>query len=117
MQVILNFEKHSCIVRKEDRDFKIYSDSLLLHRVKKELYKQGHNVIKKRMWKDGHLVSDSEHYIRERKGEFCIWWPNYAVEFAFKDFNKGQVILRVEMDDNSVPVFSEKCFCRGNTDA
>lgn len=39
-------------------------DSLLLYKIKNLLNKAGANLIKKRMWKDGHLVSDYAQYIR-----------------------------------------------------
>lgn len=80
----------SCTVEREEGDDKYYSDSVLLHHVKKELIRQGYDVIKKRMWKDGHLVSDTEQYIRERKvhdDSLMIWWPDYQVHNAHPIYN------------------------------
>lgn len=41
-------------------------ESLLLYHVKTMLLRMGYDVIKKRMWKDGHLVDDSRQYVRTR---------------------------------------------------
>lgn len=75
---------------------KVYSESRLLHQVKKELQVRGFDVIKKRMWKDGHLVSDTEHYIRDRKGRFSIWFPDYALRFSYEDYNRDHVSYQIE---------------------
>ncbi len=86
-----------CKVTREIKDPKIYSESRLLYLVKKELIRQGYDVIKKLMSKDGHLVSDTEHYIRDRRDKFAIWFGSYALRFSYEDYNKdGEVIYQVE---------------------
>lgn len=85
-----------CKVPRENEDPKLYNESRLLHLVKKELIKQGYDVIKKFMWKDGHLVSDTEHYIRERNGDFVIWFSAYALRFSYEDYNEGELFYYVE---------------------
>ena len=83
-------------------DKPIYSESQLLYRVKLELNKLGYNFIKKLMWKDGHLTSEGQHYLRARKvpvkhGEIeSIWDTNYQVRDAAKDYNAGGVTYRIE---------------------
>ena len=92
--------KYHCTTTREEGDPKIYSESLLLYRVKQELIKQGYDVIKKRMWKDGHLVDDTQSYIRSRKDNkdsFAIWDTSYAIRFTYEDYNKdGELELTVE---------------------
>ena len=94
-----------CIVTKEKGDKKIYGDlnaageSLLLYKVKQELIKQGHKVIKKRMYKDDHMTCEMRQYIRTVPGykpSFCIYNNRYDIEHANDNFNRGEVILTVE---------------------
>lgn len=90
-------------VNREPKDpAKFYSESLLLHHVKLQLSKwMKKDFIKKLMWKDGHLVADTCHYIRERKGTpkwlMAIWDDQYAIRSLCDEWNKnGQIKLRVE---------------------
>jgi hypothetical protein len=65
--------EHICIVTKEPGDPRFSGnvnaagESRLLHHVKKILNERGYDLIKKRMWKDGHLVDDMQQYLRTRK--------------------------------------------------
>jgi len=70
----------------------------LLYQIKRELQKLGFDVIKKRMWKDGHMVSDHCQYIRSRNVKvadaFMIWDSEYAVRDLAEDYRKrGYVTL------------------------
>ena len=96
----VKLEKKTCIVTREDGDKRMSTESQLLYHVKLELQKQGHDVIKKRMWKDGHMVSDHCQYVRERKGKFGIWDEQYPIRDIVEDFRKvGRVVLSVaELD-------------------
>lgn len=74
------------------------AESRFLYHVKKELIKQGYDVIKKRMYKDGHLMGDDDmQYIRSRKinkEAFCIYDPSWAVRDLINQFKtEGKVIL------------------------
>jgi len=89
-----------CKVTRESTDKKLYNESLLLHKIKLELIKQGYDVIKKRMWKDGHLYGhDNTQYIRTRnkkaKDFMMIYDGNYAIRFNYEDYNKGELILNI----------------------
>jgi len=103
MKVILNRKEQTCQVIREKGDRKFYGvynaqgESKLLHAAKKELKKQGYDLIKKRMWKDGHLVDDIQQYIRTRKiPGFCIYNRRWSVRGAEEDYNsKGEVTLAV----------------------
>lgn len=99
-----------CIVRREEGDPKFSGvvngagESRLLYHVKNELNKQGYDLIKKRMWKDGHLMDDMQQYLRTRKkgagkADIYIYNPNWNVCGAEEDFNRtGEVELAVETD-------------------
>ena len=98
----VELQKSHCIITREEGDPKIYSESLLLDKVKKELIKQGYDVIKKRMWKDGHLYGDDTlQYIRTRnvkdeKNFFQIYDNDYAIRPMVRDFNEGSLDLWVD---------------------
>ena len=92
----------SCVVTREDGDPAYYGnraaagESRLLYAIKKALIAQGFDVIKKRMWRDGHMMDDMQQYIRSRNTPgFCIFNDVWAVRGANEDFNKSEVTLRV----------------------
>lgn len=96
-------------VTREEGDPKYYGvknaagESKLLHAIKTQLNKEGYNLIKKRMWKDGHLVDDCQQYLRTRKKEtgkdyIAIYNSRFQIEGADVQFNEGQVFLAVERD-------------------
>lgn len=112
MKVNLDLTKNECIVTKEQGDPRFtrgyaLPESTFLYHVLKALKSQGYDVIKKRMWKDGHVVDDTQQYIRTRKwnsgydtaGEWAVYNGNYAMYDLGEEFNKacvGEVIyLRV----------------------
>lgn len=105
----LELTQNTLTVTREPRDKKYYGiasgkgESLLLNDIKKELNRQGYDLIKKRMWKDGHLVDDLQQYLRTRKkgagkADIYIYSGFWAVRGANEDFNAGQVVLNVERD-------------------
>lgn len=72
-------------------------ESGLLYDVLKALKKQGQDVIKKRMWRDGHMMDDNQQYIRTRHymtsepgtaGEFAIYNNRWTIEDAGEEYNK-----------------------------
>ena len=79
----------------------VSSESAFWFAVKMALRSQGHNVIKKLMAKDGHMVSDGIYYVRSRNmakpGAFAIWDDQYAVRNVAEDFNTGKPLtLKLE---------------------
>ena len=95
MQVEL--KEHELIARKSPGDKPISEESQLLHRIKEVLRKQGHDVIKKEMVKDGHLVSENVYYLRQRRSKWVIWNSSYQIYDASQDYNKhGFTTLNVE---------------------
>ena len=104
--MIVTLNKNTCIVTREWNDPHFHSggwsssESTFLYHVLKELKDQGYDVIKKRMWKDGHMVDNTQQYIRSRSwkkdGDFFILNNSYSIFDAGDKFNKdGQVILDV----------------------
>lgn len=82
---------------------KIYSDSSFWHKVKTELQKQGHDVIKKLMWKDGHLKDDNEYYVRSRKylpDSFMISQTDFAIRSVYDDYNTDGVMSALVIDNS-----------------
>lgn len=103
MKVTLDLENNICIVEREAQDKPLHRsgwqgadhDSIFYLRVRRELQKQGHDVLSKRMWKDGHMYgSDATLYIRTRnkKKGFMVYDGDYALRFAFEDFNQKRVV-------------------------
>lgn len=111
MKVTLNQSGHpkaygTCIVEREPGDPYFYTDSVMMYHMKQELNKQGYDLIKKRMWRDGHLVDDRQQYLRSRnvkaKNLIMIWWPHYSVRNAFPDFNSGEYTVKFFFDGETI---------------
>lgn len=107
MKVELNFDAGHCKVSADGNDpifrrggWSIDAESTFLHHVKMELIKQGYDVIKKRMWRDGHMVDETQQYIRTRnkKSGFAIYNNRYALFDAGEQFNDyNEVYLALEV--------------------
>jgi hypothetical protein len=97
----VELKSHSCVVTREAGDKRLKNESALLHHVKLALIAQGFDVIKKLMWKDGHMVSEYQHYIRTRRARvgteaIAIFSNFFALRDASEDFNTdGKVTLSV----------------------
>lgn len=102
---------HQCIVTKEPGDprfngiINAAGESRLLYHIKNILNKKGYDLIKKRMHKDGHLVSEIQQYLRTRKRtgnpqkDIYIYNSNWNVEGADGVLNReGKVILSIVTD-------------------
>lgn len=104
MRVELSTNK--CVVTYEPGDKRYYGirnaagESNLLYAVKNELNTQGYDFIKKRMWRDGHMMDDLQQYLRERdtRGKcLAIFNGSFLIEGANDILNrKGVVSLIVE---------------------
>jgi hypothetical protein len=111
MKVELNLEKGFCKVTKEKGDPYFSSggyanaESTFLYHVKRELQKQGYDVIKKRISSDpGNLVDDYAQWVRTRnwniendkKVEFAVFNDNRVMYDAGLEFNReGEFVLAV----------------------
>ena len=93
------------------------AESRLLHNVQKILDRRGYDLIKRRMWRDGHTFG-SEHiqYLRSRNlkavPSLYVYHVEYAVEVAAEKYNVlGRAVLDVAYgagreDD---PEFEREC--------
>ena len=92
MRVVL--KRHCALVYKTARDARVNSDSQFLYHVKRELQRRGFDVIKKRMWRDGHMVSDTQQYVRTRdtKNGFAVFQTDYALRSSYPSYNSGHVV-------------------------
>ena len=104
-------KNNACIVTREQNDPCFYGkqnasgESKLLYHVKNILNKQGYDLIKKRMYKDGHLVDDLQQYLRVRKAtgnpekDICIYNQHWSIQGAETAYNKtGRTVLYVMRD-------------------
>lgn len=105
---------NECIITREQDDPRFKDggfaggnagESRLLYHVKNILNKRGYDLIKKRMWRDGHMVDDLQQYLRTRKPtgdpnkDIYIYNNFWQIRGAEEDFNKdGQVILSIGTD-------------------
>lgn len=115
MRVEFDPAHHVCIVEKEEGDphfsgiHNAAGESRLLYHLKLHLNTltdasgQHYDFIKKRMWRDGHLVDDMQQYLRERntrrKDGRCLAVYNsfWQIEGADSFLNRhGKVTFRVE---------------------
>jgi hypothetical protein len=76
------------------------AESRLLYNVQKALDRRGYGLIKKRMWRDGHMFGcEHSQYLRSRnlKGvpSLYVYHADYALEVAAESFN---VLGRVRLD-------------------
>ncbi len=105
----LEFKGNTLVVTREEGDKKYYGiingagESNLLHAIKTELNKQGYDLIKKRMGKDGHLVDDMQQYLRTRKkgagkADIYIYSGVWALRGINEDFNAGEAVFNVDYD-------------------
>lgn len=94
---------------REENDPKFYGiryaagESNLLFYIKTWLNQRGFELIKKRAWKDGHLLDDKQQYLRANKKSsksphICIYSGFFAIEGAEKPWNEGEVDLMLETD-------------------
>lgn len=97
--MLLDFSKPGVLViRKEVTDPKFHRDeSWFMHRVKVSLRNKGFDAIKKLAHKDGNLVDDTMHYIRDRKGRWSVYDSRYALRCISEEFDQnGEVSLNVQ---------------------
>lgn len=109
----------TCIRESDDPKFygvqQAKGESGLFHWLKQQITK-GHSDlpsnfpsgwIKKRMWKDGHIVSELQQYLRTRKPistaddgtplYMCLYNGSWAIRGAEQDWNEGSVKLTMAL--------------------
>ena len=86
MPLTVNFDldKGTCVVSSNKKyPVNMRGESALWYDIKKALIEQGHDVVKKRMYKDG------PYYIRHRKWQWCLVDNYGAIRFLTKPINEG----------------------------
>ena len=102
----------NCVVTREAGDRKPYTESALLHAIKKALNDRGHDLVKRIMAKDGHMVGGDTgpHYLRDRKRRYCIWDDAYAVRLLHETYKaEGRVVLVCSTLDGLKVDITELC--------
>jgi hypothetical protein len=103
--------KENCLVITREKGDTKYTnsgwstaESKLLYHIKEKLNSQGYDLIKKRMWKDGHLVDNEQQYLRTRnKNSKCphiyIYNSSWQVYDAGRDLmEKNETTLSIVRD-------------------
>jgi len=102
-------------VVREAGDKKVYNESRFFYLIRNLIKLMGYDIIKTRMSKDGHMVCETQPYIRSRRPRkltkdstrftFYLYFGNYQIRNAYEDFNKkGEVILSCDWNVFSAPV-------------
>ena len=90
----------TCKVERGDSQ-RIYKDSTLMTHIRRELQRQGYDVITKDLSRDkGNLLSPGCYGVRTRKldetpNTFVIVHSDYCIDSAYKSYNRGQVMFTV----------------------
>jgi hypothetical protein len=105
----ITIHETAIVVEREEGDPKFYGvkdakgESNFLHWLKGILNKPPYSfdLIKKRMWKDGHMMDNLQQYLRTRKQRkgapyMMIWNGNWQINGIEEDWNAGKCMLRVE---------------------
>lgn len=102
--MLVEIKKFVVVFRREVTDRRFYKDeSTFLHHAKKALIALGYDCIKKKAWKDGHLVDDSLFCIRDRKKRWMIFDGQHAIRNLAEDFDGNEeVYLRIHQLGDSV---------------
>ena len=106
MKVIFG-SKLYVIIEKEDTKISknVQGDSSLMYQLKNLLNQEGFNMIKKRMWKDGHMTDESNQYIRQSSTakktdpHFYIYDSETAVYYIKERFDNVTENLREVIKD------------------
>lgn len=96
--MIVVYQNGALRVLKEPGDRRYGKDeSLFWYHLRCKLLEMGYDVVKRRMYKDGHMVLDSLFYVRDRKHRWCLYDNLSAVRFMSQDFDtKGEVSLSIQ---------------------
>ena len=74
-------------------DPRVYRESTLYRHIARKLRELGHDVVVKRMAKDGHLRDDKEFYIRERRWKWALYFGHWQIRNPHTDYNHGELVL------------------------
>jgi hypothetical protein len=82
------------IILHRESGSRIYKDTTLLYQAAKLLNTKGANVIRKEACKDGHLTSEGNYYLVDRKRHYGWHFSHYQLRPAYQDYNDGKLCLQ-----------------------
>lgn len=84
------------VLTREKGDQNPKDESHLFYLIRNQLRKEGEDVIKKEMSKDGHMISDNVFYVRSRKpksaGSYAIYDSRYALRDSAEEYRKNGTV-------------------------
>ena len=101
----IQFTEDMLVVSREENDKKYYGirnakgESNLLYAIQQKLKALGYKVIKKRMWRDGHMVDELQQYLRTPKGIEPSWmafnpeWQVVGLEYDWNTAGRVELVL------------------------
>ena len=97
-------------VKRGEKDAAISKESTFYYQLAKEVNKLfGWDTIRKEMCKDGHMVSDGQFYLVDRKRQFGFFQTDWATYDVCKDYyNKRDVVVLSVHDmreDTTIPIY------------
>jgi hypothetical protein len=84
-------EFKNLLIEQEEGDKKFYNESAFFYAVKKLLNSQGHDLVKRNMEKDGHMMS-APYYLRDRRWRYCYYDNYYAIADIAKCYNLNKKV-------------------------
>lgn len=85
-------DEYKRLIVTTDEKEKYYKESTLYYHIKKELLKQGFDVVRQVPEKDGHMTS-APYYIRDRKGKYCWIDDSSAIRELQTELNEKQRVM------------------------
>jgi hypothetical protein len=99
----VDLQKTRCIIFRLEGDPHFPSETAFWYALKRELQSQGHDVIKRLMTRDGHLVSEGVYYIRDRKCKWCLEDPMRDIDAIHQTYNAYGVITLLRHYWENIP--------------
>lgn len=87
-----------CIITASSSTERFYADTAFFYALKVAMQAAGLDVIKRRMWKDGHMVDDCDYYIRDRKWRFCVHDADSQIRAVYTAFNDNRAVNLTYVD-------------------
>ena len=104
--ILWTYESLLC-VKREESDPKLSNDSQLWYQLRNAMRRLGYDVIKKNPAKDNGTfnLTSADFYLRDRKKQYCIFDPGYAVRSLYKEFaGDGSFTLDMHWEGSQCPV-------------
>jgi hypothetical protein len=86
------------IITASDDKEKYRTETAFFYALKLAMQANGLDVVKKRMWKDGHMTDNYNLYIRDRKWKYCVVDPQHCVRAIYTEFNENRSVTMMYVD-------------------